>query len=83
VARHPGSIPPHQTRALRVLWTSATCLSKGPSQGIDELSLRVRVGWLTRTEVIQPRSVTRAYRKKCVTGRSRRWPSMVTSTFSL
>lgn len=49
----PGSIPPHQTRALRVLWTSTTCLMKGGSQGIDQLILRVRVGWLTRTEVIQ------------------------------
>jgi hypothetical protein len=49
----PGSIPPHQTRALRVLWTSTTCLEKGSEQEIDQLSLRVRIGWLTRTEVVQ------------------------------
>jgi hypothetical protein len=49
----PGTIPPHQIRALRVLWTSTTCLEKGSSQGIDGLSLRVRVGWITRTEVVR------------------------------
>ena len=49
----PESIPPHQTRALRVLWTSTTCLVKGSSEGVDRLSLRVRVGWITRTEVVQ------------------------------
>jgi HAAS len=48
----PGTIPPHQTRALRVLWRSTSCLAKGTSQGIDQLSLRVRVGLLTRTEAI-------------------------------
>jgi hypothetical protein len=38
---------------LRVMWTSTTCLEKGSSQGIDQLSLRVRVGWITRTEIIR------------------------------
>ena len=48
----PGSIPPHQERVLRMIWTSTSCLDKGVSQGIDQLVLRVRVGLLTRTEVI-------------------------------
>lgn len=48
----PGSIPPHQTRALRVMWVSTTCLEKGSAQGVDRLVLRVRVGVFTRTEVI-------------------------------
>jgi hypothetical protein len=49
----PESIPPHQTRALRVLWTSTACLGKGGSQGINQVTLRVRVGAFTRTETIQ------------------------------
>jgi hypothetical protein len=49
----PESIPPHQTRALRVLWTSTFCLGKGGSQGINQVTLRVRVGTFTRTETIQ------------------------------
>ena len=49
----PGTIPPHQIRALRVMWTSTACLERGSSQGIDELRVRVRVGWVTRTEVIR------------------------------
>jgi hypothetical protein len=49
----PESIPPHQTRALRVLWTSTVCLGKGGSQGINQVRLRVRVATITRTETIQ------------------------------
>lgn len=49
----PGSIPPQQSRAVRVLWTSRGCISSHSESGIDQVSLRVRVGWLTRTEVIQ------------------------------
>jgi hypothetical protein len=49
----PESIPPHQTRALRVLWTSNACLGKGASQGINQVRLRVRVATITRTETIQ------------------------------
>jgi hypothetical protein len=49
----PGTIPPHQIRAVRVMWTSTTCLQKGSDEGIDQLSLRVRVGWITRTEVVR------------------------------
>jgi hypothetical protein len=48
----PGDIPPHQWRALRVLWTSSSCLDKGAATGLDQLVLRVRIGWDTRTEVI-------------------------------
>jgi hypothetical protein len=48
----PGVIPPHQLRAMRVLWRSTTCLGRGDEQGSDEVALRVRVGWITRTEVI-------------------------------
>jgi hypothetical protein len=47
----PGSIPPHQTRILRVLWTSARdCLSPDSQQSIDDLMLKVRIGLVTRTE---------------------------------
>ncbi|MGH3273002.1 MAG: HAAS signaling domain-containing protein [Streptosporangiaceae bacterium] len=48
----PGTIPPHQWRALRVTWISRRCLPKGAAEGIDRLILRVRIGWNTRTEVI-------------------------------
>lgn len=50
--RTAGSIPPHQTRALRVLWTSTTCLEKGGTQITEQLTVRVRIGLFTRTEVI-------------------------------
>lgn len=58
VARHlkfsalPVSIPPLQTRIVRVLWTSDLCLSANETNGINVLYLRVRVGWFTRTESI-------------------------------
>ena len=48
----PGVIPPHQLRAMRVLWFSNTCIQGRGQQGNDEIALRVRVGWITRTEVI-------------------------------
>ena len=48
----PGVIPPHQLRAMRVLWRSNTCLERGAESGSDEVALRVRVGSITRTEVI-------------------------------
>jgi hypothetical protein len=49
-----GTIPPHSYRWLRVLWRSYQCFLQGPggSSGIDRLTLRVKVGWITRTEVI-------------------------------
>ena len=49
----PESIPPQQSRAVRVMWISHVCLDAGGAIGTDQLTLRVRVGWLTRTEVIQ------------------------------
>ena len=48
----PGVIPPHQTRAMRVLWLSTECLLRGGSSGNDELALRVRIGWIPRTEIV-------------------------------
>jgi hypothetical protein len=48
----PVSIPPFQTRLVRVLWTSDVCLNTGESGGINQIFLRVRVGWFTRTEII-------------------------------
>jgi hypothetical protein len=48
----PGVIPPHQLRAMRVLWLSTACLMRGSEEGSDEVALRVRVGWITRTEVV-------------------------------
>jgi len=47
----PGVIAPHQIRLLRVLWISDACISGG-TESIDQLSLRVRIGWFTRTEII-------------------------------
>ena len=48
----PGMIPPHQIRMVRVLSISNICLSKGSASVIDTLSLRVRIGWFTRTEIV-------------------------------
>jgi hypothetical protein len=48
----PVSIPPHQSRLVRVLWTSDICLGNGETNGINALNLWVRVGWFTRAEVI-------------------------------
>jgi hypothetical protein len=49
----PFTISPHQIRILRVIWTSTICLRRDRTNGIGHLALRVRVGWLTRTEVVQ------------------------------
>jgi hypothetical protein len=46
----PGVIPPHAYRLLRILWTSHVCLSPGASMIVQEVTLRVRVGLITRTE---------------------------------
>jgi hypothetical protein len=45
----PVSIPPGQVRFLRIIWTSNICEINAEG-GIDEVKLRVRVGWVTRTE---------------------------------
>ncbi len=49
----PVSIPPGQSRYLRITWISRGCLSKLNIAGMDSVELRVKVGWTTRTEYIQ------------------------------
>jgi hypothetical protein len=47
------TIPPHRTRVLRIEWRSARgCLVNGSGAGFDQVTLRVRVGLLTRTETV-------------------------------
>ena len=48
----PVSIPPHETRALRVLWRTTICQDQGAHYVMKSLELRVRVGWVTRNEVV-------------------------------
>jgi hypothetical protein len=50
-----GPIPPHSYRWVRVLWRSYHCYlnAVGGGQGTNQMLLRVRVGWITRTEDIQ------------------------------
>ena len=47
-----GTIPPHSYRWVRVLWRSYRCFLNdvGGSQGSNTLTVRVRLGWITRTE---------------------------------
>jgi hypothetical protein len=49
----PGSVPPHSYRLLRILWTSRVCNTPGGSTIIQDVTLRVRVGLITRTEDFQ------------------------------
>jgi hypothetical protein len=46
----PVSIPPGQSRYLRVSWISTVCNMTGAQSEFDNILLRVRVGWITRTE---------------------------------
>jgi len=48
----PIAIPPGQSRFLRITWISRGCLPKPDVSGMDSVQLRVRVGWITRTEYI-------------------------------
>lgn len=48
-----GTIPPHSDRLLRIVWTSDVCNSPGGSTIIQDVTLRVRVGLITRTEDLQ------------------------------
>jgi hypothetical protein len=50
-----GVIPPHSYGWVRVLWRSYRCYLNGVGswQGNNVLTVRVRVGWVTRTEDIQ------------------------------
>jgi hypothetical protein len=52
--RTNGPIPPHSYRWVLVRWRSAHCylLAAGGWQGNPDLQLRVRIGWITRTEDI-------------------------------
>jgi hypothetical protein len=47
----PVSIPPGQSRLLRITWISHGCLRDAVA-GMDSVELRVRIGWTTRTEDI-------------------------------
>lgn len=48
----PRAVPPGQCRAVLVTWKSAVCMRKGSNGGFSEVPLQVRVGWITRTELI-------------------------------
>ncbi len=48
----PASIPPGQSRYLRITWISRGCVTPANVGGMDSVELRVRVGWVTRTEYI-------------------------------
>ena len=50
-----GAIPPHSYRWVRVLWRSYRCFlnAVGSGEGTNELTVRVQLGWITRTETIQ------------------------------
>lgn len=48
----PETIPARQSRDIRVLWRSITCLQGPSEQGTNQLPLRVRVDSVTRTETI-------------------------------
>jgi hypothetical protein len=47
-----GAIPPHSTRFVHVTWTSDVCSPSSIEGIIDWVPLRVRVGVITKTEVI-------------------------------
>jgi hypothetical protein len=49
----PVSIPPGQSRYLRITWVSHGCPGHQQISGMDSVELRVRVGWTTRTEYLQ------------------------------
>ena len=48
----PVSIPPGQSRYLRITWISRGCVTPADVGGMDAVELRVRVGWTTRTEYV-------------------------------
>jgi hypothetical protein len=48
----PVSIPPGQSRYLRITWISHGCVTAADVGGMDSVDLRVGVGWTTRTEYI-------------------------------
>jgi hypothetical protein len=48
----PEDVPPGQFRMVEVLWRSSACLARGEQAGIQQIQLRVRVGWLVETDTI-------------------------------
>jgi hypothetical protein len=48
----PEEVPPGQFRMVEVLWRSSVCLARGAQLGIQQIQLRVRVGWLVETDTI-------------------------------
>jgi hypothetical protein len=48
----PLGVPPGQIRMVEVLWRSSVCLARGAQLGIQQIQLRVRVGWLVETDTI-------------------------------
>ncbi len=54
----PVSIPPGQSRLVRVLWTSDVCPASNQGGSVSDLYLRVRVGWFTTTETIPQQTWT-------------------------
>lgn len=48
----PEVIPPHQSRAIRLMWVSIVCDERGGGEIDGDFMLQVRVGWVTRTEVV-------------------------------
>jgi len=49
----PGAIPPNSARIVRLFWTSDLCMGGGDGGiGLDQITLLVRVGGITRTENI-------------------------------
>jgi hypothetical protein len=49
----PAVIPPHSGRMLRVVWITRLCAQPGEISPLTYLTLRVRVGLITRTEDVQ------------------------------
>jgi hypothetical protein len=59
---------PAMSRMLRILWTSHICNTSGSTTSITYVTLRVRVGLVTRTEDIQLKTAW------AISGRPRRHP---------
>jgi hypothetical protein len=45
-------VQPGQLQMVEVLWRSSVCLARGAQLGIQQIQLRVRVGWLVETDTI-------------------------------
>jgi hypothetical protein len=52
--RSSGQVPAHQARWVRLLGRTHPCsgTDKGGASGTPTLSLHVRIGWISRTEVV-------------------------------